>query len=38
MDYATYHKAYYNRAGAITSSYEPQADGGLIIRDVIIMA
>lgn len=38
MDYEGYKKAYYNRAGAITSSYEPQADGGLLIRDVIIMA
>ena len=36
MSYETYKKAYYNRAGAI-SSYEPQADGGLIIRDTVIM-
>lgn len=36
MDYATYRKAYFNRPGTL-SSYEPQADGGLIIHDVPIM-
>ena len=36
MSYEGYYKAYYNRKGTL-SSYEPQPDGGLIIREVPIM-
>ena len=36
MSYETYKKAYFNRPGTL-SSYEPQPDGGLIIREVPIM-
>lgn len=37
MSYEGYKKAYFNRPGTL-SSYEPQPDGGLIIREVPIMA
>lgn len=36
MSYEGYRKAYFNQAG-VMSSYEPQSDGGLIIREVPIM-